>query len=210
MVYTNFHGEQIYGHFVDADLRAYFPDYTYKGVFLDIGAFEPILISNSHHFYMNGWDVHEFEANPDLIPKLKQYRKNVYNYAISDTDKDEIEFNVVKSGPTNWTAGFSAIELNEDYNRIFPWANKTITKVKVPQKTILTTEAPHITKVDIVSLDIEGGELKCLYGFDLNKYKPTVFLIENVTNDKAISEYLFKYGYKLDKQVHHNQFYLRI
>ena len=73
--YTQFHGEILENRHVDAILRNYFPDYNYKGVFVDVGAFEPIRISNSYHFEKNNWDVYCFEANSNSIPLLKQYRK---------------------------------------------------------------------------------------------------------------------------------------
>ena len=43
-IYSSFHGEIQNDKEVDKVLREYFPDYNYKGVFLDIGAFEPITI----------------------------------------------------------------------------------------------------------------------------------------------------------------------
>ena len=49
-MYNLFHGEIQCGKYVDQTLREYFPDITYKGIFLDIGAYEPINISNSYHF----------------------------------------------------------------------------------------------------------------------------------------------------------------
>ena len=70
--YSYFHGEVLENEHVDSILRSYFPDYSYKGVFLDVGAFEPIRISNSYHFEKNNWDVYCFEANPNLIPLLKK------------------------------------------------------------------------------------------------------------------------------------------
>jgi hypothetical protein len=48
--YNLFHGEILENINVDFILRSYFQDYSYKGVFLDVGAFEPIRISNSYHF----------------------------------------------------------------------------------------------------------------------------------------------------------------
>ena len=81
-MYNNFHGEYQQSKYVDQTLREYFPDFNYKGVFLDIGAYEPINISNSYHFEKNNWDVYCFEANTLLIDELKSLRKNVYNYAI--------------------------------------------------------------------------------------------------------------------------------
>lgn len=207
--YNTFHGEYLYNKYVDELIREYFPDYKYKGVFFDIGAFDPITISNSYHFEKNGWACYLFEANPNLIPNLKNHRKNVYNYAVYDSDKDNIKFNVVFNG--SWTAGYSAVELSSDYDKIFPCHSKIITQVDVPQRkldTIIENDIPDISIIDVMSLDIEGGELKMLKGFNLEKYHPKLIVVENVTNDIEIKEYLMKYKYTLNKQVAYNQFYL--
>jgi len=209
MSYTEFHGEVLENIHVDSVLRSYFPDYSYKGVMLDVGAFEPIRISNSYHFEKNGWDVYCFEANTNGIPLLQEHRKNVFNYAIYDENKDSVEFNVVESN--GWTAGFSAIELSDEIANIFGCDNKIITKIKVQQKTlssILETELSHVANIDILKIDIEGGELKCLLGLDLIKFKPKVILLENITNNIKISDYLYKFGYSLDKYISYNQFYI--
>lgn len=117
--YNYYHGEIQDGKSVDETLREYFPDSSYKGVFFDIGAFEPINISNSYHFEKNDWDVYCFEANTEGIPFLKKYRKNVFNYAISNEDKDSVSFNIVMTN--NGTASYSAIEISEEYKQIFGW-----------------------------------------------------------------------------------------
>ena len=208
--YTQFHGEFLNNINVDNILRTYFPDYNYKGVFLDVGSFEPIRISNSYHFEKNDWDVYCFEANTDSIPLLKLHRKNVFNYAIYDTDKEETIFNVVLSN--GWTAGFSAVELSDDIANVFKTNDKKITQIKVPQKTlntILQTELTHVTNIDILKIDIEGGELKCLHGLDLQKYTPKLILLENITNDIKITNYLKKFGYILHQQNSYNQFYIK-
>lgn len=83
-MYNHFHGELQQGKYVDQTLREYFPDYSYKGVCVDVGAYEPVNISNSYHFERNNWDVYCIEANTLLIPGLQRERKNVYNYAVYD------------------------------------------------------------------------------------------------------------------------------
>lgn len=206
--HPHFHGENLDGQFVDGILRSYFPN-KQNGVFFDIGAFEPIRISNSFHFEKNGWECYCFEGNTNLIPLLKSIRKNVFNYAIADEDKDSVSFHVVSNG--TWTAGYSAIEISEDYKRIFPNGIKSVTVITVPQKTlntIIEKEIPQVTEIDIVSLDIEGGEFNALKGLDLNKYKPKVMVIENVTDDLNLKNYLEEHGYKLDKQIKYNQYYV--
>lgn len=144
---------------------------------------------------------------------MKAYRKNVFNYAIYDEDKDFIEFNVVNGcwGGGSLTAGVSAIELGPKYMDTFGSGIRSIFKVRVPQKTINTiiaTEIPEITEIDVISIDVEGGELKVLKGIDLLKYKPKLMVIENVFNSPDILEYLTQFGYVLDKHIDYNQYYI--
>ena len=63
--------------------------------------------------------------------------------------------------------------------------------------------------IDILKIDIEGGELKCLHGLDLQKYTPKLILLENITNDIKITNYLKKFGYILHHQNSYNQFYIK-
>lgn len=131
--YNEYHGELQDGYTVDQTLRTYFPN-EIKGIFFDVGAFEPIRISNSYHFEQNDWDCYCFEANSDNIPFLNLHRKNVFNYAIADENKDSITFNVVKS--YGWTAGYSAITISEEYKKIFPCTFESVKQITVPQKNI--------------------------------------------------------------------------
>lgn len=211
--YTMFHGDIQQGQHVDQALRAYFPNYDYKGVFIDVGAYEPVNISNSYHFEKNGWDVHCFEANTERIPELKSLRKNVYNYAIYDKDEEEVKFNVVHGiwGGGSLTAGISAVELNHDYMDHFGGGIRSIEQITVPQRTLNTVlDEIKIDNIDILSIDIQGGELKALQGLDLHKYKPKVVLIEDVFNNTNVDEYMTSHDYFLDKVLDYNKFYVRI
>jgi FkbM family methyltransferase len=218
-MYTSFHGEGGQHHggkTVDERIREYFPNYDYKGVFFEIGAWEPIMINNSYHFEKNGWDCYLFEANTELIPLLKEHRKNVFNYAISNTDKESVLFNVVvdkRFVPSHpkWTASYSAINIAEEHKNIWGWDPLSVTQIPVPQRTlntVITNDIPEVKKIDVLTLDIEGGELDCLYGMDLNKCPPSLMVIENVTNDKRINDYLSRFGYVLHQQIAYNQYYL--
>lgn len=213
-VYDKFHGERFNNKNLDSYLRDYFPNYSYKGVFIDVGAYEGINISNSYHFEKNGWKTLCIEANPLLIPELKKVRENVYNYAVYDENKDEINFNAVKGiwGGGSQMAGVSAIELDPDYMKTFAGGIINIRQVKVKQiklTDLLMTEIPEISSVDIISIDVEGGELKVLKGFDIEKYKPKIILVENFFKRSDISEYLANKNYVLDKQLDYNQIYIQ-
>ena len=108
-------------------------------------------------------------------------------------------------------AGISSIELDQDYMNKFGSGIQQIIKVKVPQKTlntVISTEITHIKNIDIISIDIEGGEFKVLKGLNLEKYKPKLMVIENVFNKNDIKEYLYNSNYILDKHIEYNQYYL--
>lgn len=210
---TEFFGEKHGGLSVDEVLRDYFPDYSYKGVFFDVGAFEPITISNSHHFHLNGWQVYCFEANPDKIPLLRQHRDHVFHYAITDKDSEEpMAFeNVTRDG---WTASYSAIKVSDKYKRIFPWDDR-VQKVEIFHvhrrrlDTVIRDEIPGLTHIDILSIDVEGYEPQVLRGLDLGRFPPRVILLENADHDRAIARYLRIYGYKLDRQIAYNEYYIQ-
>jgi len=213
-MYNNFHGE-----FTDAEgkvrldlvLRSYFPDYEYKGVMLDIGAYHPIQNNNSYHFEKNGWDTYCFEANSLMLPSLNKERGKVLNFAISDEDNKDIEFNVVRSINGSY-AGMSAIDVDPMMAEKFKnWVEETI-KVKALTRTldnIMSKELSSVDKIDIISLDVEGGEYNVLKGFDLNKWKPKVLLVENYFNKNNLDEYIKGHGYKLDKKFNADEFYIR-
>jgi hypothetical protein len=135
MSYSTYHGELQQGKYVDETIQEYFPK-GYKGVFFDVGAYEPINISNSYYFEKNNWDVYCFEANTLLIDGLKSERKNVFNYAISNEDKSFIEFNVVHGiwGGGSLTAGISAIDLDPLYMQRFGDGIKKLLKLLFHKK----------------------------------------------------------------------------
>jgi FkbM family methyltransferase len=206
-----FFGEVQDGKHVDEMLRGYFPDYSYRGVFFDVGAFEPVRISNSHHFHLHGWEVYCFEANPAKIPLLEQHRHHVFHYAVSDVDSEEcLPFeNVIRDD--GWTASYSAIQVSEKYKQMFGWEKCRVETIMVRQKSlqsIIREEIPTLTHIDILSLDVEGYELPCLKGLDLGQYPPKVIVLENVDHDREIRDHLAGHGYRLDRQVLYNEYYV--
>jgi FkbM family methyltransferase len=207
------------GKKLDELIKEYFPE-NFKGIFFDIGAYDPIQISNSYYFEINGWDTYLFEANPNLIDNLKNKRKNVFNYAIAETDKDLVRFNIYNqkwNDSWNKVASFSSIDLDylkldafKEHNNV---AHEIIT-IEVEQRSlnsILKNELNYIKNIDVLEIDIEGGEFNCLKGFDLNIYSPKLIVLENIYDpDNNIEKYLKKFNYKLDKKYSHNEFYVNL
>jgi FkbM family methyltransferase len=92
-----------------------------NGVFVDIGAYDGEIDSNSLFFENLGWDGICIEPNPEIFKKLKNIRKcKCLPYAISD--KNEItQFFQIKEGPSTLSGLVNeftekAIRRIHDYN----------------------------------------------------------------------------------------------
>ena len=191
---------------VDEVLRDLYPDHSYKGIFIDVGANHPVWLSNSYHFEEDGWFTICIEPNPDLFETLKSKRKIVLPYAALDENKIEdliiFNSNIENINEGHNVAGHTSIKQyyagpknfgNFEVKNIFP----TIKKVRVECKTlnwILSTEFPEIKEIDILSIDVEKAEYAVLNGLNINKYKPKILCLEE-TRGTDFLEYLAPYGY---------------
>jgi len=90
-------------HKEDEFLRTkYFPDYSYKGTMIEVGGATPEFISMSRHFNLNKWRTVIVEPNPTFAKMHRDIGNEIYEYAASDTDENDIDFTIVhvSDGPT--------------------------------------------------------------------------------------------------------------
>ena len=211
--YLAYHALSIGGVQADQILRSYFPDYSYLGIMIEVGAYQPIELSVSYHFEKNGWEVYCIEPNPKCVEHLKRLRKNVINVALSDKNRDHVDFTIV-SGPSdpNWMAGFSALTLDSELIRKYNGdvTHKYLVKVQTKTLNSICEQLQLSRPIDIVSISAEGGESDIIDGFDIYKYHPKVILIVNHFNRNALQQRIESYGYKLDRKYDYNEFYVKI
>lgn len=61
----------------------------------------------------------------------------------------------------------------------------------------------------MVSIDTENTELDVLKGFDINRWKPKLLVIENNYDESFIADYLKPFGYVRDRRVGGNDFFIQ-
>lgn len=95
-----------------------------------------------------------FEPIPDFYHRLteKYPQVNVYNYALSNSD-GEVSFNYVKNAPA-----YSGLQ-----QRHYAIKHPEIEKITV-QKSQLDAIIPSTMAIDLIKIDVEGGELNVLKG----------------------------------------------
>jgi FkbM family methyltransferase len=151
-------------------IRHFFDDAKDK-FFLDVGCSHYKDISTTYylekHLHWKGIGV---EA-------LKQYEADYLKY------RPRTKFrNFAVSNRSGGTIDFYTKEGSEVYSSTIKGAVYRIPEpvvIKVPVITLNDLlKREKVNHVDFLSMDIEGGELKALEGFDIKKYRPSLVCIE--------------------------------
>jgi FkbM family methyltransferase len=179
---------------------------NYKnGTFIELGAMDGVLYSNSLFFEK------ELDWNGILIEPTNQYesliknRPNCYNfnYAISEFD-GVVEF--VGSG------ALGGIKDSMPNGHLKGWGLDKELTYKVESKPISNViRHLNIDRVDLFSIDVEGGELEVLRTFDWN-IPVYIVLIEMAkyesNKDEDCRKFLISKGFEFDSIIGCNEVWI--
>jgi FkbM family methyltransferase len=157
------------------------------GFFVDIGANDPVLHSQSLVLEQRGWTGILVEPLPEKASELRARRKaQVYELACSSPDNDGklLTFHV---------AGIYSTLLTES---VAVGAVRT-GQIKVQGATLdsILHKANAPTPIDYVSIDVEGHEIAVLEGFDLKHWRPRLLVVEDLAMNFLLHRYLKARGY---------------
>ncbi|MEJ7627566.1 MAG: FkbM family methyltransferase [Ferruginibacter sp.] len=167
-----------------------------KGFFVEIGCLDGIEFSNSYFFEKKGWNGICLEAHNDFIGALKKNRpgSQIVHCAVGEKNMDEVIFYANRIGSLSTLDKSQEERWVKNYREYFDG----FVEQKVQMRTLNSVfKELQVTKIDFISLDIEGYEIEALQGLDLEKFKPNIFVIEYKDDDhkKGLEEILFKNGY---------------
>lgn len=188
-------------------IRAYFNN-RQGGVFVEVGANEPIRPSSQSWHLENqlNWTGILIEPEPELAEKARQTRPGsvVCQCACTSPDKTgHLSLYIpVRNGQP--IVSHAAVEKNIDVHNYSEHH-----EVRVPARSLNDIlEENQIDRIDFLSIDVEGAELDVLKGFDLEKYRPALILLEDKHVALTKHRYLKKRGYKLVKRTKQNCWYI--
>ena len=205
--------------FTDKYLReTFFADFKYRGVVLEVGCATPMLLSMSQHFRQNGWRSIGIEPNPKFVSLHRACANEVYAYAASNYDQDDVDFVVVEDTDAYSNDGlsahsYSALSIKDRYrdyqNQAIDAFRQILIKVKVRRlDTILAEHCPEIRQIDLLSVDVEGFELEVMRGLDLEAIPVKVIVLENLFHEAEYTEYMQSRGYSLHSKIKYNYIYV--
>ncbi len=156
------------------------------GFFIEVGAYDGVSLSVSYAFESIGWKGLLVEALPDRCEQCRKARPNsrVVQAALSKRGSTgTTTFEVVHG--EGWAEMFSYMNTTQHHLDTVKSLGGTKTQVTVPLTTMNDLLKDHTGPIDFAVIDVEGGELALLDGFDLHKYRPRVMLIEDNQGSKG-------------------------
>lgn len=158
-----------------------------SGFYVDVGAHHPRRFSNTHLFYKKGWRGINIDATPESMKLFNKVRPRDINLEIPISNKSKkISFYMFDEPALN---SFS-YELSKEREIFSKFKIKKIVKL-TPKKLseILDKYLPYNTKIDFMSIDVEGHEYEVLTSNNWEKYKPEYLLVELLdTHSKSSSK----------------------
>lgn len=188
----------------------FFPDFSYKGLMVEVGAGPTTFYSMSKHFRENGWRCIGVDPNPKFVKAHQLEGNEIYQYACADYEGKSI-FTVIDTG---WWAsdveGVSYSSLDIKYN-MDPSYKQTQIEVEVIKLDSLLSQL-KIDSIDFLSVDVEGWELEVMKGFSIDRYKPKVVILEDYEpkETKDYTKFMKELNYKLVKEIEYNRIFSRI
>ena len=171
-----------------------------SGFFVEVGANRPRQESQTWHLEQLGWRGVLIEPQPELAEELSRERQaQVFAVACSSPQ------NAGRCMPLHVAGALSAL----DRDRMAPGAQPAgliEVPVRVLDDVLLEARAPE--KFEFLSIDVEGHELEVLSGFDLERWRPRLILIEDHVANLERHRYLTKSGYRLIRRIENNGWYV--
>jgi len=186
-----------------------------KGIYIDVGCHHPFLNNHSYLLYKSGWEGINIDIDYNSIDMFNFFRKSDVNIQTAVTDhKGEVDLFFYHNRAAKNTI---SKEFGSDAKEQKKINSDTL-------NNIIENSKFKNSKIDFVSIDVEGNEMNVLNGFNLKKYKPKLILLEFILPNKKefyekdineiinseVYKFLTKNEYKLINWNHDDLLFMRL
>ena len=186
-----------------------------RGIYIDVGCHHPFLNNHSYLLYKSGWEGINIDIDYNSIDMFNFFRKSDVNIQTAVTDhKGEVDLFFYHNRAAKNTI---SKEFGSDAKEQKKINSDTL-------NNIIENSKFKNSKIDFVSIDVEGNEMNVLNGFNLKKYKPKLILLEfilpnkkefyekdiNEITNSEVYKFLIKNEYKLINWNHDDLLFMRL
>ena len=182
-----------------------------KGFYIDIGANNPFVNSNTYFFYKKGWKGINIDALPKSMNSFNLFRKRDINLEIAISNNESVlKYYMYSSSFYNTFCKETAEMLkNKNYTKLVE------TREIKSQKLSDVLDKLRIDTIDFMTIDVEGLDLNVLKSNNWKKYNPNVIITELWSTDldnlknNGVYIFLINNGYRYFCNTPTNIFYVK-
>lgn len=179
-----------------------------SGLCMEVGANDGVHGSTTLFFEKKGWECILVEPNPMLADELRKVRSGrVFECAASSRTGSAILQMAEGEGLAH---AVSTIEDSDEANNTLRKHGAVVRPVEVATKRLDDIlEEAGAKHIDFMSIDVEGHELEALKGFTLDRWRPTIMILEDNGDlrDHSVRDYLVARGYQRFRRSGVNDWY---
>ena len=180
-----------------------------QGTCVEVGGFDGITGSNTYYFERIGWECLLVEPIPELCEKIRKIRKCTLVQAAASSKSGTATLIVPEKFKELSTLHLSKIQ----QDRILAEGGAELNEITVQVKTLdQILQDASITKIDFITIDVEGHEIEVLKGFTIQSYTPRVIILEDsfCRRDQSAVNYLRHFGYVNFKRTGCNDWFCKL
>jgi FkbM family methyltransferase len=147
-----------------------------KGFYIDVGAHHPQRFSNTFLLYNRGWRGINIDPNPNFIKLFQKHRPLDINLNVGCSSENSTSTFYIFDEPALNTLDHEKVKSIQKlgYKLVEKRAQELVTLKSI------TDSYSHVipSTIDLLTIDVEGHEIKVLEGFDWATFKPDLILVE--------------------------------
>lgn len=184
------------------------------GFIIECGAFDGVHFAVSSVFDAIGWDCLCVEAIPERFEqcKINRPQSRVVNAALSHRGAPATAtFTVTDDAFGGMLSYLTTTDYHKNASAVKNSRQRSVTVPCTTMNALLEGDARLKGPIDVAVIDVEGGEVDLLDGFDLHKWKPRLLLLEDneMGQDPKLGNYMASQPYVFVGWHHVNRIYVR-
>lgn len=151
-----------------------------NGFYVDVGAYDPVLFSNTYFFYVHGWRGINIEARPGSRALFDKVRPRDINLELGiSSHAGEMTYYFVGENSTMNSFSREFLERIDMLKEV----KQEITVPVMPLAEVLGQNLPANQEIDFMNVDVEGHDLEVLESNDWERFRPRFVVVEDTAID---------------------------
>lgn len=165
-----------------------------NGFYVDVGCFHPKKFSNTYYLYKQGWRGINIDMEQHKMDLFQVARRKDINILAAVSDQNE-EFYIQSKKSHDTFASLSK-------------EKKSKTSIRTQTLTDILNATPYKNhRIDLLTIDVEGHDIKVLRSLDFAVYQPKIVIVESHLTDmmeiieSELHQFMISKGYRLRSWV---------